>query len=82
MGAGVTIGILRYWSGVDSVPYKCACGLSDSCVDTSYGCNCDKNDDVLREAELLVMQLRFGDTSGSKEKGYHTLGWLKCYGVI
>ena len=81
---------MTYWGGVDSVPYKCACGLDNSCADVSYGCNCDKNDYVWREdsgllankSELPVMQLRFGDTSSSTEKGYHTLGKLKCYGLI
>ena len=81
---------MKYWGGVDSVPFKCACGLDNSCADPSYGCNCDKNDNVWREdsglltnkSELPVMQLRFGDSSVSNEKGYHTLGKLKCYGVI
>ena len=81
---------MTYWGGVDLVPYKCACGLNNPCADASYGCNCDKNDHVWREdsglltnkSDLPVMQLRFGDTSGSDEKGYHTLGRLKCYGII
>jgi len=81
---------MTYWGGVDSVPYKCACGLNNSCADASYGCNCDKNDRVWREdsglltnkSELPVMQLRFGDTGESFEKGYHTLGRLRCYGEI
>ena len=81
---------MTYWGGVASVPYKCACGLSNSCANANYGCNCDTNDYVQREdsglltqkSDLPVMQLRFGDTSSSGEKGYHTLGKLKCYGVI
>ena len=81
---------MTYWGGVDSVPYKCACGFDNSCADASYGCHCDTNDLVWREdsglltnkSELPVMQLRFGDTGGPKEEGYHTLGKLKCYGVI
>ena len=81
---------MTYWGGVDSVLYKCACGLNNSCADASYGCNCDKNDDEWREdsglltnkSDLPVMQLRFGDTGADVEEGYHTLGKLKCYGVI
>ena len=81
---------MTYWGGVDSVPYKCACGLNNSCADASYGCNCDINDYEQREdsglltkkSDLPVMQLRFGDTSSSDEKGYHTLGRLQCHGVI
>ena len=84
---------MTYWGGVDSVPYKCACGLNNTCADTRYGCNCDINDFNWREdsglltdkSKLPVIQLRFGDTylpSHRKEAGYHTLGKFKCYGLI
>ena len=79
---------MTYWGGA-SVRGKCACGMTNSCANPSYGCNCDKNDHVWREdsglltdkRKLPVKQLRFGDTGGSREKGYHTLGKLKCYGI-
>ena len=79
---------MTYWGGA-SVSGKCACGMSNSCADSRYGCNCDKNDQVWREdsglladkTRLPVKQLRFGDTGGSEE-GYHTLGRLKCYGIV
>ena len=68
---------------------KCACGMTNSYADPSYSCNCFKNDSVWREdsgvltdkSNLPVRQLRFGDTGYSTEKGYHTLGKLKCYGT-
>ena len=77
---------MTYWGGA-SVSGKCACRMTNSCADSSDGCNCDKNDYVWREdgglltdkTRLPVKQLRFGDASGS-QKGYHTLGQLKCYG--
>ena len=79
---------MTYWGGASPGSGKCACGMTNSCADSRYGCNCDKNDDVWREdsglltdkTHLPVKQLRFGDTSGS-DRGYHTLGKLKCYGV-
>jgi len=79
---------MTYWGGA-SVSGKCACGLTNSCADSTYGCNCDRNDRVWREdsglltdkTHLPVKQLRFGDTGSSHEKGYHTLGKLKCYGM-
>ena len=79
---------MTYWGGA-SVSGKCACGMTNSCADSLYGCNCDKNDYVWREdsglltdkTRLPVKQLRFGDTGGSSEQGYHTLGKLKCYGI-
>ena len=78
---------MTYWGGA-SVSGKCACGMTNSCADSSYGCNCDKNDYVWREdgglltdkAQLPVKQLRFGDIR-DVEEGYHTLGKLKCYGI-
>jgi len=78
---------MTYWGGA-SGSGKCACGMTNSCADSSYGCNCDKNDYVWREdsglltdkTHLPVKQLRFGDVSSSEE-GYHTLGKLKCYGM-
>ena len=78
---------MTYWGGA-SVSGKCACGMTNSCADSRYGCNCDKNDLLWRadsglltdKTRLPVKQLRFGDTHGS-EKGYHTLGKLKCYDI-
>ena len=81
---------MTYWGGATPADsYKCACGVTSSCADSSRECNCDKNDEVLREdsglltekSHLPVLQLRFGDTGGSQEYGYHTLGKLKCYGI-
>ena len=81
---------MLYWGGASPDSNKCACGINNTCVNPSFPCNCDENDQVWREdsgllthkSDLPVSQLRFGDTSGSSEKGYHTLGKLKCYGSI
>ena len=80
---------MTYWGGASPGSSKCACGMTNSCADSSYGCNCDKNDNVWREdsglltdkTKLPVKQLRFGDVS-STEEGYHTLGKLKCFGIV
>ena len=79
---------MTYWGGA-SGSRKCACGMTNSCADLRYGCNCDRNDNVWREdsglltdkSHLPVKQLRFGDTGDRYEQGYHTLGKLKCYGI-
>ena len=68
---------------------KCACGMTNVCVNPKYGCNCDAIERAWREGSgllndkthLPVKQLRFGDTGGDDEEGYHTLGKLKCYGI-
>ena len=66
---------MTYWGGA-SDNGKCACGMTNSCANPSYGCNCDKNDYVWREdsgllpdkTKLPVKQLRFGDTGDSGER--------------
>jgi len=85
---------MTYWGGASPGSNKCACGMTNSCADSSKACNCDKNDGVWREdgglltdkSQLPVKELRFGDTGThgnnvADEKGYHTLGKLKCYGI-
>ena len=76
------------WGGVATGIRKCACGLTNSCANNHPRCNCDVNDGVWREdsgyltdkSHLPVSQLRVGDTGASVEKGYHTVGKLKCFG--
>ena len=83
---------MTYWGGASPGSNKCACGMTNSCANSKQGCHCDKNDHQWREdsglltdkTKLPVKQLRFGDTGehdGYDEKGYHTLGKLKCYGI-
>ena len=80
---------MKYWGGASPGSGKCACGMTNSCADSSDHCNCDKNDNVWREdsglltdkTKLPVKQLRFGDIGESGEQGYHTLGKLKCFGI-
>ena len=79
---------MKYWGGATPGSGKCACGMTNSCANPSHACNCDSNDYVWREdsglltdkTKLPVVQLMFGDVGGY-EKGYHTLGKLKCYGT-
>jgi len=81
--------VMSYWGGAPVGSEKCACGIDNSCVEPEYHCNCDANNKEWREdsglltdkTHLPVKQLRFGDTGGSDEKGYHTLGKFKCYGI-
>ena len=79
---------MTYWGGALPGSGKCACGMNNTCANPSYGCNCDKNDQVWREdsglltdkTKLPVKQLVHGD-AGNSNQGYHTLGKLKCYGI-
>ena len=85
-------GKMTYWGGALTGSGKCACGMTNSCVNSWYNCNCDSNDSTWREdsgllvdkTRLPVKQLRFGDASGhwGTNQGYHTLGKFKCYGTI
>ena len=73
----------------DSLKCACGAGKQNTCANTDRGCNCDANllswqedSGLLKEkSDLPVMQLKFGDTGGASERGYHTLGKLKCYGM-
>ena len=79
---------MKYWGGASPGSGKCACGMTNSCADSSKRCNCDKNDVKWREdsglltdkTKLPVKQLRFGDVR-TDEECYHTLGKLKCFGI-
>ena len=81
---------MTYWGGASPGSGRCACGMSNSCADSRFGCNCDKNDNAWREdsglltdkTHLPVKQVRFGDTDDDGEEGYHTLGALKCHGIL
>jgi hypothetical protein len=78
---------MNYWGGAAVNSGKCACGMTNSCAGGGK-CNCDKNDYTWREDSgyltdkntLPVTKLRFGDTGSSREKGYHTLEKLRCWG--
>ena len=79
---------MNYWGGADPDSGKCACGMDDSCVDPKYDCNCDSEKSQWLEdsgflsdkSTLPVSEMRFGDTGGQREKGYHTLGKFMCVG--
>ncbi|XP_048578167.1 contactin-associated protein-like 2 [Nematostella vectensis] len=75
------------WGGAPTGSNKCACGVTGTCANPAYRCNCSSNDGTWREDSglltdkdtLPVIQLRAGDTDGSTEEGYLTLGKLMCY---
>jgi hypothetical protein len=78
---------MNYWGGAAVDSGKCACGMNNTCAGGG-NCNCDANEIRLREDSgfltdkntLPVAELRFGDTGGDVEYGYHTLGKLLCWG--
>ena len=79
---------MNYWGGAAVNSGKCACGMTNSCASSSYKCNCQANDAVLREdsgfladkTTLPVTGMKFQDTGGRSEYGYFTLGKLLCWG--
>ncbi|XP_031564039.1 neurexin-4-like [Actinia tenebrosa] len=78
---------LNYWGGAPPNSGKCACGVAENCTGGRRKCNCNINTMEWHEDfgllsykdDLPITMLRFGDVTPS-EKGYHTLGKLKCYG--
>eukprot|EP00795_Rhopilema_esculentum_P007112 gene7112-12765_t len=75
-----------YWGGVEHTAKGCACKLTNSCHNGKW-CNCDAHSREWREdsgylrykEDLPVSEVRFGDTGGSGEEAYFTVGKLKCY---
>ena len=78
---------MNYWGGAGGSVNMCACGVTNSCSN-GRKCNCgDKNRGWTEDSGLLtdksalpVSQIRLADFDAWDEKGYHTLGKLKCYG--
>lgn len=82
----------NYWGGATPGSGKCACGMTKSCQRRPGGCNCNNVGNHLEwhsdsglltdKSTLPVTQLRLGDTGGSNERAYYTVGKLKCYGIL
>ena len=78
---------MTYWGGAKSNSGKCACGMTNSCLVKSQGCNCDQNISVCTEDSgyltdkntLPVTELRFGDSGSYNEIGHLTIGKLRCW---
>lgn len=77
----------NYWGGAAPGSRKCACGMTDSCVDPNQSCNCDADaerwlydEGPLYDMESLpVIEVRYGDVDTAKgEKGRSFVGPLKC----
>ena len=82
---------MNYWVGATGSYKMCSCGAAKSCSSRkSKKCNCHNHASGWREdsglltdkSVLPVTQIRLGDFDQSDEEGYHTLGKLKCYGVV
>ncbi|XP_068731446.1 peroxidasin-like [Montipora capricornis] len=80
---------MNYWGGATGHDGICACGVTNSCSNINYKCNChnagsgwSSDSGLLKDKSTLpVTQIRLGDLDQSSEEGYHTLGKLKCYGI-
>ena len=83
---------MNYWGGGDPDSSGCACDLDKSCVDPDFVCNCDKNDNVLREDsgyltskdDLPMFGFYAGDTGTYKESvtTYCLTVYLNPHGII
>ena len=65
----------------------CACGVSNTCANTNYKCNCDSNDNVLRydngtvttKSDLPLTAFYTSDTGSSDEYKIIVIGDLECF---
>ena len=79
---------MTYWGGAGGSANMCACGVKRSCS-SGKKCNCYSGNSGWNEDSglltdkfaLPVSQIRLSDLNDPREKGYHTLGKLKCYGL-
>ena len=79
----------KYWGGATGHERMCACGVTNSCSNGEK-CNCRNSGSGWRsdsglltdKSALPVTQIRLADFDDKSEEGYHTLGKLKCYGVV
>ena len=70
-----------YWGGAGHTTTNCACGMSDSCAVPKLKCNCDANDEVLREdvghvsykPDLPITMFLAGDTGENSELSYRLI---------
>ena len=80
---------INYWGGAAGSSKMCACGVTNSCSN-GQKCNCHNSGGGWRsdsglltdKSALPVTQIRLADFDTSGEEGYHTLGKLKCYGLV
>ncbi len=78
---------LSYFGGGPVHGSGCACGVTGTCSDPSYKCNCDRNSnsyididegEFTEKSALPLTEMRHGETGGSSEYKYHELHKLKC----
>ncbi|KAJ8306418.1 hypothetical protein KUTeg_016963 [Tegillarca granosa] len=79
-----------YFPGAERGSGKCACGMTNSCYDSTKVCNCDSNDKnrwlsdggyLTYKEDLPVVAFFAGDTGDeAMENGYITIGPVKCWG--
>ncbi|KAM9385765.1 contactin-associated protein-like 4 [Pholidichthys leucotaenia] len=80
--------VQMYWGGALPGSRQCACGLQDSCLDSSHYCNCDADFDqwtddsgLLTHKETLpVRSLVLGDVHRPGSEAAYRVGPLRCYG--
>uniref|UniRef100_A0AAY4AZZ4 Contactin-associated protein-like 5 n=1 Tax=Denticeps clupeoides TaxID=299321 RepID=A0AAY4AZZ4_9TELE len=80
-----------YWSGSLPGVQQCSCSLEENCLDMSYFCNCDSDQDtwytLLNDTGLLsyrdhlpVSEIIIGDTHRPGSEAIYSVGPLRCHG--
>ena len=78
---------MTYWAGGPPDGKGCACGINASCASTSWLCNCDKNDNVLRsddgyvtrKSDLPLTSFSTQDVDGTGEYKDIYIGKVECW---
>ncbi len=78
---------VNYWAGGPPNGQGCACGINGTCADSSKLCNCDKNDNVIRnddgyvtqKSDLPITSIYTGETGGATEYKEYVIGVVECF---
>ncbi|KAM9762601.1 contactin-associated protein-like 4 [Menidia menidia] len=80
--------VQTYWGGAQPGSQQCACSLQNSCLDSTYHCNCDADYDqwtddsgLLTHKETLpVRSLVLGDIQRPGSEAAYQVGPFRCHG--
>ncbi len=78
---------MSYWAGGAAGGTGCACGISNSCIDSRYLCNCDANQRkhrqdsgfVTRKSDLPLTTINLGETGNPGEYKKFKIGDVECF---
>ena len=73
---------MTFWGGGPTGGRGCECGITNSCVSPTFGCNCDANDNQFRSDQGYITSRDHlpitSITLGALQQIYYRIGKLEC----